>query len=605
MKIEEALAVVDKCLQRRLNHVQELVLSASWQGYSYQECAKAHGYTPEYIKTVGYKLWQLLSSTFKEPVNKNNLKSVLRRHSLVQKTLFLDSESQNTNNSETSINQSTIATEKAQRVRQNWGETVDVSVFYGRTEELMTLEQWIVEEHCRLIGIFGMAGIGKTALSCKLIQQIQDEFDCIFWRSLSHQPSFTDFITELILFLSNQQQTEVDLPHSLEAKISLLINYLRSAKCLIVLDNIEEVLCSKIHAGSYRQGYEGYGELFRRIGEVQHQSTIVLTSQEKPKEVELLEGERLAVRSLRLSGLNQVEAQAIFEDKGYFFSSQKERSIVVEYYAGNPLFLKIVASSIQDLFDSNFSEFIKFLQEHKLIIDDVHQVLDRQFERLSKLEESVMYWLAINRQPVSLQELRDHLQSPREKQKLPEAIRSLERRSLIEKNLTKFTQEPVIMQYVVERFIEQISEEMTAQEINLAKNYPLSTSKVKSNHTGFTVEPIALENINLEPIKLTQTNLLQSFFAQAFAIDLPAEFRPKQQTSGKVRHTLEDYPWQGSDEQKLLNSREETAWTHSVYWQQDTQNALSSSINKLVKQQSETVASTFQRNISKGKRYSS
>lgn len=52
MKIEAALAVVDKYSQRRLNHVQELVLSASWQGCSYQECAKTHGYTPEYIKQL-------------------------------------------------------------------------------------------------------------------------------------------------------------------------------------------------------------------------------------------------------------------------------------------------------------------------------------------------------------------------------------------------------------------------------------------------------------------------------------------------------------------------------------------------------------------------
>jgi len=596
MKIEEALAVVDKYSQRRLNHVQELVLSASWQGYSYQECAKTHGYTPEYIKTVGYKLWQLLSSAFKEPVNKNNLKSVLRRHSLILGTLFLDNESKNINTDSSSIEQSTIAVTKTIKAHQNWGEAVDVSVFYGRTEELMTLEQWIVEEHCRLIGIFGMVGIGKTALSCKLAQQIQGNFDYIFWRSLSHTPPIADFLAELIFFLSNQQETEAELPNSIEGRISLLINYLRHSKCLVVLDNIEEILSPKIYAGNYRQGYEGYGELFRRIGEVQHQSTFVLTSQEKPKEVELLEGEKLAVRSLRLSGLNQVEGQAIFEDKGYFLSSQKERRLVVEYYAGNPLFLKIVASSIQDLFDSSFSEFLKFLQEHKLIIDDIRHVLDKQFERLSKLEESVMYWLAINRQPISLQELREHLLSPTEKQKLPEAIRSLERRSLIEKSLAKFTQEPVIMQYVAERFIEQISEEMAAQEINLAQSYTLLKNQAKSNSTGLAVGQIYLGNINLEQIKFTQTNLLQSFFAQAFAIN------PKQQILGTSRNNLEAYPWQFSDIQKNLTSRETNDLIRSVCWEPETQNSTSSSVAQLVKQQSKTGVG-IQRNVSNGKRH--
>lgn len=589
MKIEEALAVVDKYSQRRLNHVQELVLSASWQGYSYQECAKTHGYTPEYIKTVGYKLWQLLSSAFKEPVNKNNLKSVLRRHSVVLKTLFLEQESKHINTDSSSIEQSTIAVTSNRQAHQDWGEAVDVSVFYGRIEELMTLEQWIVGEHCRLIGIFGMAGIGKTALSCKLAKQIQGKFDYIFWRSFSHTPPLEDFLTELIFFLSNQQEIESELPNSIEGKISLLINYLRNSKCLIVLDNIEAILSDKI--------YVGYSQLLRRIGEVQHQSTLVLTSQEKSKEVELLEGERLAVRSLRLSGLNQLEGQAIFEDKGYFVSSQKERRLVVEYYAGNPLFLKIVASSIQDLFDSSFTEFIKFLQEHKLIIDDIRQVLDRQFERLSKLEKSVMYWLAINRDPLSLQELQSYLLSPIEKQKLPEAIRSLERRSLIEKSSAKFTQEPVVMQYVAEHFIEKISNEIVAQEINLARNFTISKIQAKSNKTGLAIEKIDIKSINLEEVKFTHTNLLQSFFVQALAINLSIELKPNQQLLVTASDNLEAYPWQFPDDKKGLSCRENNDLGLSIYWKQNSQAYSRSSVSQLGKQPSKNVLKTFQQNI--------
>src|SRR5205085_11435091 len=32
---------------------------------------------------------------------------------------------------------------------QDWGEAPESSVFYGRTEELTTLEQWIVKDKCR------------------------------------------------------------------------------------------------------------------------------------------------------------------------------------------------------------------------------------------------------------------------------------------------------------------------------------------------------------------------------------------------------------------------------------------------------------------------
>lgn len=55
--------------------------------------------------------------------------------------------------------------EPVKSIAQNWGEALDVSRFYGRTTELTTLTQWILQDNCRLVGIFGIGGIGKTALS--------------------------------------------------------------------------------------------------------------------------------------------------------------------------------------------------------------------------------------------------------------------------------------------------------------------------------------------------------------------------------------------------------------------------------------------------------
>ena len=507
MKIEEVLEVVDKYLpQQHLNHVQELVLCTSWEGKSYQECAKANGYTPEYIKAVGYKLWKLLSSAFGEPVTKNELHSVLRRHSLLIQAELLNNQTKICAEQLTLIQQSKIAQNEADeppfiKANQNWGEAVDVSVFYGRTEELGILEEWIVQQHCRLIGVFGMGGIGKTALSCKLAKQIQEEFEYVFWRSLLHTPPLEELLEDLIFFLSNQQETEAQLPKTIEGRISRLIKYLRDSRCLIVLDNVEAILNNRNYAGNYRKGYEGYGELFKRIGEVGHQSTLVLTSQEKPREVELFEGERLPVRSILLSGLKQAEGQAIFEDKGTFLGSQDEWKLVVNHYGGNPLALKMVASSIQELFDSNLSEFINFLKQGTLVFDDIRDLLNRQFERLSDLEQSVMYWITINREPVSLQELRDDLLSSKEKQKLPEALRSLERRSFIEKNSSNFTQQPVVMQYVTERFIDQICDEIAAEDINLAQSHalikPQAQDYVKESQVSEILLPLTEQLLTL------------------------------------------------------------------------------------------------------------
>ena len=59
--------------------------------------------------------------------------------------------------------------------QQDWGEAPDVLEFYGRAEELATLQQWITEDKCRLIALLGMGGIGKTALSVKLAKTVARE----------------------------------------------------------------------------------------------------------------------------------------------------------------------------------------------------------------------------------------------------------------------------------------------------------------------------------------------------------------------------------------------------------------------------------------------
>ncbi len=354
--------------------------------------------------------------------------------------------------------------------RQDWGEAIDVSVFYGRSEELALLSRWVLERH-RLIGLLGMGGIGKTALSVKFATQMK-EFEVIIWRSLRNAPPLGQTLGELINCLAQESV----VPESLDGKLAQLMQCLRSSRCLLVLDNFEALLSAGEWTGAYREGCEGYGELLRRVGEELHQSCLVLTSREKPKELGLLEGEALPVRSLHLEGLSEAEGQAVLHAKGLLVESTEVARTLVKRYEGNPLALKIAATTIRSIFDSNIAEF---LSQNTTVFGDIQVLLASQFSRLSPTKQAVMYWLAVEREPVSLSELRETIVPVVAQQTLLGAVDSCSRRSLLEKQAGRFTLQPVVMEYVTQNLLTQVCREIESQRLTLFKNHALMKATAK------------------------------------------------------------------------------------------------------------------------------
>jgi len=340
----------------------------------------------------------------------------------------------------------------------DWGEAPDISAFYGRAQELTALQTWISQDHCRVVALLGIAGIGKTALAVRLARSLeeQDEFEFIIWRSLRHGVSPREVIGRLVQTLSRKRQTY--LPDSAHNRITLLIDYLRQHRCLLVLDGVESVLRQGDISGQYRDGFEDYGELLRRVGEESHQSCLLLTSSEKPREVARLEGNTLPVRVSQLGALGPDEAGEIFRDKG--LQEEKLWKELIDLYRGNPLTLKIASTTIQELFGGRVSEFLK---QSTLVFGDIRDLLQRQFDRLSDIERAIVYWLAIEQQPLSLSQLRDKISIPFSQPELIEALESLGRRSLIERGAAggaMFGLQPVVLEYVTQEFTDRACYEL-------------------------------------------------------------------------------------------------------------------------------------------------
>lgn len=333
--------------------------------------------------------------------------------------------------------------------RVDLSEAIDSSIFYGRAAELTQLEQWIVQDGSRLIAVLGLGGIGKTALLAKLAQRIQHYFDFVIWRSLRNAPPLVDLLADVLTSLFHPQ--ELDLPSKSEERMAQLLFYLRDRRCLLILDDVQAILRSNDLFGRYLPGYEEYGVFLRRVGEESHQSCLVLSSQEKLREIALLETPTRPIHSLKLAGLPTQDAWQILQEKGLKGEAYWED--MIQQYRGNPLQLKLVATTIQDVFNKDVAEFIKW----KTTVVS-RENLDSQFQRLSPIEKEVMYSLAKSDKPLSFQQLREQVEKIGASD-LIAALESLGGRSLLEKTTSKnasellFNLQPVIKKYVTKHHL--------------------------------------------------------------------------------------------------------------------------------------------------------
>ncbi|MBH8560714.1 hypothetical protein I8748_00565 [Nostoc sp. CENA67] len=493
MNLEELLRFVDQVVfaktQKHLKDVQILILQGALQGQNYEKIAEAHGYSNRYLKQdVGPSLWKLLSQVFEEKVTKTNFQAATERQ-----LYLLEPSIAETVRSNFPEPQAPAIQELQTPVKyQDWGDVVDVSTFYGRNDELTNLHQCILSGNCRLLAFLGMGGVGKTTLSIKLAQQIQDDFTYVIWRSLQNAPPVEEILIQVVEFLSQKQ--EITLPDSLEDKVSRLLHYLRASRCLIILDNLESILEGGTSAGQYKERYKGYGYLLKQIGEVNHQSCLILTSREKPKEIALLEGPNLKVRSLLLSGLTPVEGRKILNAKGCFAANDNELQEICTHYAGNPLALKIAAAAVKEVCAGDIGQLIPLLRQGKLQFEDIQDLLEQQFNRLSPLEQQLMYWLAVNREPVSLPQLAADFVFETVTGELVKGVQSLARRALIEQKEKQLVLQPVVLEYVTQRIIVGVCDDITNSQQKFLNDYALikaeSKDYIREAQIRFILQPI-------------------------------------------------------------------------------------------------------------------
>jgi transcriptional regulator with XRE-family HTH domain len=361
----------------------------------------------------------------------------------------------------------------AAAAKVDWGDAPDASGVLGRQIEVKQLRRWLVDDQCRLVAVLGMGGIGKTALAARATTNTQAQFSAVIWRSLRNAPPLPELLSQCAKVLSSS--VEISLPAASDQWIPLFMEFLRAQRCLVVLDNFETILQAE-RPGHYLPGYEGYGQLLKQIGEGRHQSCLLLTSREKPKELIPLAGEITPVRALVLASLDLADSRTLLQDRG-LCGRDHEWAALHERYSGNPLALQIVAETIRELFDGDIPQF---LSQETILFGGINDLLAQQFARLSPLEQEVMFWLAVEREPVTVEQLMNDL-APRPTQTaVLAALHALRQRFLVERTQSGFSLQNVLLEYFKAALVEQICDEIRGGGAVLLQHYGLLKANAKS-----------------------------------------------------------------------------------------------------------------------------
>ncbi|MFS8119893.1 MAG: NB-ARC domain-containing protein, partial [Microcoleus sp.] len=390
---------------------------------------------------------QILSEELREDVNKKNFRSAIERF---QVSIF----SSNVAQDSVQIRNISFCGEarhppdrpnphppNQETSHHDLSEMPQLGAFYDRTPQLQTLKNWILQQNSSLIALTGRLGIGKTTLAVQLIQQIKHEFEYVIWCNLDTSPTLPEFEANLIQFFSQYQKQDSPTTNQ---KALPLIKYLQKHRCLVILDDIHNLFSSGELAGKYQPEYEEYRSLFKKIEKISHQSCFLLIGWEQPRELTQINNPNTQINTLQLKGLDIAAGREILRDYG--LADIDNYSALIHRYQGNPLWLKSVATQMQEL-GGCVTELL--LNDIILLPEDLKDVLQQQFSRLSELEKQVLSLLAKASDAINLTQLLENSRIPASD--LVNALQSLSRRCLIEQQAKFYTISPVLRQYAAIR----------------------------------------------------------------------------------------------------------------------------------------------------------
>ncbi|MEZ2246728.1 NB-ARC domain-containing protein [Microcoleus sp.] len=444
MTVTEILQFVDRLIfaetDEHLSDLQKNIIKGLLNGQSYKNIADDYGYDEGYIGDVSRKLYKILSEQLGEDVNKFNFSWTIERlanrsnSNSLQQVLLINSHINLCSNNPQDYSKNTEP-DSYNKKYHDLTLAPKITSFYDRTLELQTLSHWLIDQNVHLVSVLGLSGIGKTTLVKQFVDLNLQKFDVVIWKNLKISQSLDDIINEII--------TGVDRDYiQTDNKLTQFFNFLRQQRCLIIVDDVQELFIKGELAGEFKTESKNFQNLLKMMTNLEHQSSFILISQEQCQEMISLDEDLYPINCLDLQGLDNTE---IFKKWG--LKDDDSWADLSDMYGGNFVDLKDIASLIKNIFGGKVADFLK--EDSLVVTKDMKSRLTELFKRLSPTEQEILLQLSKFDLPVSREDLSQSLSLS--SMDLMNGLRSLRERYLlkrIEGEKVLFDLSVVVREYV-------------------------------------------------------------------------------------------------------------------------------------------------------------
>ncbi|MEZ4736036.1 MAG: BTAD domain-containing putative transcriptional regulator [Caldilineaceae bacterium] len=370
-------------------------------------------------------------------------------------------------------------------IQVDWDVIPQHSRLIGRDAELAQLHRWLVHERRQVIGLFGLAGQGKSALGAELVARLAEaattatdpyasDIEVILWSTLTTIPSLAHLLHEWLQLLTRAKfdrgaqltdpahvaptvTRDTEPSDVLEMLLRQLLAQLRHRRVLFIVDTGEAIHTSSSLVDMYRPGWEAFGELVRRLAENEHRGCLLLLSRIMPASWTPLARRASTMRTLALSGLSLEAGAALLQLGGR--APDHLLQALAKQSAGHPQSLVKLQELIR-----NFGGDLLLLSQREatVLAGELFYTLQGHFAQLSAVEQIILLKLTLLPSPQTASALWQHMPSGSTMIVFLEALQTLERHHLLS---TDHPGSGLVLPPLVRRFVEQYLVATLTQEI--------------------------------------------------------------------------------------------------------------------------------------------